>query len=204
MRTERWRAADDGPGRLCELAELGRTPGPLVVTFEGAGCGGPLPWSGLEGWIASRAVTVAEVRCDLGSPGLEVALTSDLVVLREGARLGLPPVDAQPQPGLMWAACRAGRGALARVLLSGGDLDADEALRLGLVHAVLAPEEPLPVDTGVSVAALTGARDLIRAGRGGGSGVLELATFRLLFATGDPGEGARAFLERRPARFSDG
>ena len=32
-------------------------------------------------------------------------------------------------------------------------------------------------------------------------GALEVATFRLLFAAGDPEEGARAFLERRAPRF---
>ena len=36
---------------------------------------------------------------------------------------------------------------------------------------------------------------------GGAGRALELATFRLLFAAGDPEEGARAFLERRSPRF---
>jgi enoyl-CoA hydratase/carnithine racemase len=42
----------------------------------------------------------------------------------------------------------------------------------------------------------------MRASARGSAGLaLELATFRLLFAAGDPEEGARAFLEKRDPRF---
>ena len=54
----------------------------------------------------------------------------------------------------------------------------------------------------MSVASLTAARDLLRASARGSAGLaLELATFRLLFAAGDPEEGARAFLEKRDPKF---
>ena len=60
----------------------------------------------------------------------------------------------------------------------------------------------LPLPSNLSVAALTTARDLMRSAISGGPGLaLELASFRLLFAAGEPAEGARAFLEKRRPDF---
>jgi enoyl-CoA hydratase/carnithine racemase len=80
---------------------------------------------------------------------------------------------------------------------------AEEAVALGLAQRVLEPDEAVPLAAGGSLAALTIARDLARSSvRREGAGLrLELASFRLLFASGDPEEGARAFLERRPPSF---
>lgn len=148
-------------------------------------------------------MTVAEIGTQLGSPGLEVALTSDIVVLRQGADLRLPDGSSVPSAGLLWALGRAGTAALRVGLLEPRPLTPEEALRLGLAHHVLSAEQELPVGNGRSPSALVAARDLLRARGGSAAGALalELATFRLLFAVGHPGEGARAFLERRPPVF---
>lgn len=200
MRILQW-SASGGPGRLAELVAEAAGPGVVCVAFDGSGDGGPVPWAVLEPWTACRAVTVADVRSPLGSPGLEVALTCDLVIAREGVRLELPAGERAVPSGVVWAAGRAGRAALARVLLTDAPVEAPEALALGLVHRVVPPGADLPVDDGLSSAAATAARDLMRAHRRGAPGALELATFRLLFAIGDPAEGARAFLERRAPEF---
>ena len=126
--------------------------------------------------------------------------------MRAGASLELPPVDdAPPSPAVVWAIARAGIRAAAVGLLQGGTIGAREARRCGLVHLVVEDAAPLPLPEPVSPAALTAARDLVRARtRGGPAEALELATFRFLFAAGDPEEGARAFLEKREAVFGRG
>jgi enoyl-CoA hydratase/carnithine racemase len=147
-------------------------------------------------------VTVADVAGDLVGPALEVALCCDLVYLRQGVQLGLPAPEEAPPAGLLWALARAGRPALARGLLGAATVAAEEAVAVGLAHAVVARERPLPLPQSRSVSALTAARDLMRTRSPRSSALqLELATFQLLFATAHPQEGARAFLDDREPRF---
>jgi enoyl-CoA hydratase/carnithine racemase len=192
----------DRAGAAAELCRLAQQPQLLVVTFTGSEPGPCCSWQELEPWTRSRAVTIADIRSLLHLPALEVALTADLVCLREGVALHLAEPHEPLSPGLIWALGRAGQAALARGLLGAGPISAAEALRLGLIHDVVAPDAALPIPDPCSLPALIAARDLMRARALGKAGMqLELATFRLLFATGDPGEGARAFLERRPPDF---
>jgi enoyl-CoA hydratase/carnithine racemase len=188
-----------------QLGNLGsdiRSIGYLSVSYPEGGAGEPAPWSAVEVWIRSRAVTVADIHGELGSPALEFALCSDLVFVRPQSVMvlstdGLPPAD-----GVIWALGRAGRAALARGLLEGHTLPARDAVTVGLANAIVERGEALPLPDLTSAGALTAARDLMRASARGSAGLaLELATFRLLFAAGDPEEGARAFLEKRDPRF---
>lgn len=200
-----WDPNLDARAELKRLTDRALTSGVLVVEFAGPGAGPSLPWSDLEPWTRSRAVTVADVRGDLGPPALDVALCCDLVYLRVAARLLLPGPDEAPSCGVVWAMDRAGRAALARGLLAGGVVSCDDAVRLGLAQASVEDGRPLPIPDTCSLAALTTARDLMRSRAARGPGLaLELASFRLLFATGHPSEGARAFLERREPEFDRG
>lgn len=184
------------------MAVAAREIGYLVVEFPAGGSGRAVRWSDLEPWTRSRAVTVAVVAGTLASPALDAALCSDLVYLRPGALLRLSTSAAPPSDGVIWALGRAGRAALARGLLETADVSAEEAVRLGVATAVVASEDPLPLPEHVSEASLTAARDLLRCSARGAPGLaLELASFRLLFAAGDPAEGARAFLEKRTPEF---
>jgi len=194
----------DSRDQLRSLVEGARKPGLMVVAFATNHSGDPLPWPELERWTRSRAVTVADINGRLELPALEVALCSDLVYLREGAVLGLPDAECRPSAGMVWALSRAGRPALAAGLLGGGPLAAIEARRVGLAQEVVAPHGELPLPASPGLAALTAARDLMRSRASGAAGLaLELATFRLLFASGEPAEGARAFLDRRSPQFED-
>ena len=205
MRTLQWTPDRPAADQLRELARVARAPGTLVVGFQNVPASGAAAWTDLEPWIRSRAVTVADVAGEVGGAGLEVALCCDLVFVRDGASLALPGVERPAAAGLLWALARAGSGALARALLDGGSVPALEAVRLGLAHQVVNADAALPLPDPASTAALTSARDLMRSRAGGSAGrALELATFRLLFAAGDPEEGARAFLERRAPRFKSG
>jgi enoyl-CoA hydratase/carnithine racemase len=197
-----WHSGLPAAQQLRALTSEASTPGLLVVRFRDAAADGVMPWDAVEPWLRSRSVTVADVGGALGGCALEVALCCDLVFVRDGTSLDLPAIDSPPGAGLLWALTRAGYGALARVLLDGGSMRADEAVQVGLVHQVVADDADLPLPDAVSIAALTSARDLMRSRADGGAGrALELATFRLLFAAGDPEEGARAFLDRRSPRF---
>ena len=188
--------------QLEHLCAAASEPGLVVVAFGPGGDGEQLPWDALEPWSRSRAVTVAEIAGKIASPALDVALCADLVYLRPDASLRLSTSSETPAPGIVWALGRAGRRALFRGLMETGDLAAAEAEELGLANRVVPHDDPLPLPDEASLPTLTAARDLMRAGASGANGLaLELASFRLLFAAGDPNEGARAFLEKRKPKF---
>ena len=163
--------------QLADWCREAAEPGLLHAVFSGSGSGTGLSWRQMEPWVRSRAVTVAEIRTGLRSPALDVALCADQVYLDGAIRIDLGAGELSPP--VVWALGRAGRAALARGLL-----------------------DPTPISADEAVTALTVARDLMRSSASlGPSRRLELAAFRLLFAAGDPREGALAFLERRKAVF---
>ena len=130
------------------------------------------------------------------------ALHADWLVLGAGARLTLRGDVAALAGALLW---RIGGRARSLLLLRPDELGANEALECGIADAV--------VPGGVEADAIRWTRDrfssrghrafdvaaLLLRSRGGDQ--LERALFAWLFATGEPQEGLRAFLEKRPARF---
>lgn len=195
-----WRPEDPAEAQVETWCKFAKDPGVVHVRFVATVAGGRLAWKTIEPWTRTRAVTVAEIESDLVGPGLDVALCSDLVYLHRGAELRVG--QGEPTAGLLWALGRAGRAALARGLLEGEPVAAEEAVRFGLAQGVLEPGESPLISEGASMVALTTARDLMRSSATARP-ALELAAFRLLFASGDPGEGARAFFERRVPDFTD-
>jgi enoyl-CoA hydratase/carnithine racemase len=202
VRYVEWDTERDPNMQLEALLEETDPPDVLVVRFRSSGPGTSLDRPILERWMSSRVVTVADAACPLTGAALEAALCCDLVYLRSTATVDVGPIDQLPSAGLVHALARSGSAAAARALLSDEALDAETVFGIGLAHGVLAPGEPVPIPDPVSLPALTAARDLMRSAAVGDPGrVLELATFRLLFAAGDPIEGATAFLERRQPDF---
>jgi enoyl-CoA hydratase/carnithine racemase len=202
MRQIAWNHSEDAGAQVAALVAKTREIGYQVVVFPVGGSGDPLPWTVMEQWTRSRAVTVSDIAGQLSSPALDVALCADLVYLRPQVSLRLAASAGPPSDGVIWALRRAGRSALARGLLETDDLSATDAVALGVATGVIPDEAPLPLPESMSVASLTVARDLMRASARGSAGLaLELASFRLLFAAGDSVEGARAFLEKRDPEF---
>jgi enoyl-CoA hydratase/carnithine racemase len=200
MRSVEWEPGKPAAVQVSIWSKLARKPGILHARFSSDGGDASPAWDELEPWTRSRAVTVAEVRSKISAAALDVALCSDLVYLRRGVELILP--SGPPSPGLLWALGRAGRAALARGLLGPGTMAADEAVRLGIAQKVLEIGEDLSISPSSSLVALSTARDLMRSSARARP-ALELAAFRLLFASGDPRTGAEAFFERKTPDFRD-
>ena len=75
--------------------------------------------------------------------GFELALSCDVRFAATGTRFGLPdtPLGLSPTSGMTWLLPRViGLGRAMALALSGTDIDAEEAERIGLVSRVVAPE----------------------------------------------------------------
>ena len=159
---------------------------------------------------ALRIPVVACVDGDCRDDALELALAADIRIAGESAtfRMGHVREGRIPSHGGTQRLTRAlGRGQALRLLLTGETLDADDALRVGLVHDVgdLEDAETLAVsiaDAGPIAAqyvkeAIAASADLpLRDGMW-----LEADLSILLHSTADRAEGLRSFAEKRKARF---
>jgi enoyl-CoA hydratase len=147
--------------------------------------------------------------------GCELAMACHVRIASENARLGTPEVKL----GLMcgYAGTQrlsrlVGKGRALEILLTGEPVDAAEALRIGLVNRVvprdklLAEAEALarkmianaPLSLRFTMEAVNGGLEMPFAE----AQCLEATLFGLLCTTDDMKEGTRAFLEKRPAKFT--
>jgi len=156
---------------------------------------------------------IAALRGPCLGAGLELALACDLRVATEDARLGLPEVRLG-LPSVVEAALLpllVGPGRAAEMLFSGEPVSAARALEWGLVNRVVAAaalreavEELVARILAGGPAAIRLQKELVIAWR---SADLRTAidyginAFAAAYATGEPREGAAAFLEKRPPRF---
>lgn len=147
--------------------------------------------------------------------GLELALACDIRIASEDATLGLTEIDLAIIPGgggTQRLPRLVGRGKALEMILTGARLPAGEALRIGLVERVVAPEDVLAATQRLArtladkaPVALRYAKEAVVKGlemtlADGLRLENDLAT--LLRTTEDRVEGARAFLEKRKARFT--
>lgn len=145
--------------------------------------------------------------------GCELVLASDIRIASETAKLGLPEVTLGILPGcgIQRLVRLVGPGAAKELLFTGRMINAEEALRLGLVNRVV-PQEAL-LNEAVALAKKIAAQPpwairLIKRAVTLGQDTdlptameLERLGFGLLFATEDMREGVAAFLEKRVATF---
>ena len=146
--------------------------------------------------------------------GCELALACHVRVAAEGARLGTPEVKlglmcgyggTQRLPRLV------GRGRALEILLTGEMVDAQEALRIGLVNRVVPKDRLLSEADALVKKMLANAplslRYTLEAVAAGlempleEAQNLEATLFGLLCTTEDMKEGTKAFLEKRPPHF---
>jgi enoyl-CoA hydratase len=161
-----------------------------------------------------KAPVIAAVNGFALGGGCELALWCDFIYASRAAKLGMPEVGLGVIPGLGGTQTLPRRIGLSRateLLTTGALVDADEALRLGLVNAVLEPAALMPRVRAVAGAiaaraplAVAAAKQAARQGlaRPLAAGLeLERELFAGLFGTADQQEGMRAFVEKRAATW---
>ena len=223
-------------GLLLALEKLSRLSELRVVTIWGAGdkafaAGTDIPGLARLGKRAAaeyfelgqrtmRAVerfkvpVVAAVHGYAFGAGLELALAADIIVAAHDTQVGLPEAGLGLIPafgGIARLLKRTGPGAAKRLIYSGGLINAEEALRYGVVDKVAAPEklteEVTALTTQITASgplALAKAKSIITA-------CLEDSSFALirrgveacqeLYQTADCEEGLEAFMQKREAVF---
>ena len=147
--------------------------------------------------------------------GLELASAGGILFAGKDAKLGQPEIVLgvfAPAASCLLPE-RIGPGAAVELLLSGRSVDAEEALRLGLVQAVADDPEAAALAWFDAHLAGKSASSLAHAVRAARAGLVErvrqkLAALERLYAAGlmasrDAVEGLTAFIEKRPARWED-
>lgn len=164
----------------------------------------------LDALCALPQPLVAAVQASAMGGGLEVALTADLIVADPGARLGLPEVRLGLMPGAggtQRLPRRIGEGRAKELIMLGGNVDASEAHRIGLVNRVSAAGAALAEarELATRLAALPGqaVRSIKQATAADLAPSLdrERELFLRLFRTDDVREGVAAFVDKRAPSF---
>lgn len=148
--------------------------------------------------------------------GCELAMACDIRIASAKARFGQPEVGLGIIPGFSGTyrlPKLVGQGIAKELIYTGKMIDADEALRIGLVNRVVAPDELVgavgalvasilknaPIAVGFAKACINENYDLDV----DESIALENRYFAKCFATDDQKEGMDAFLHKRPAAFKN-
>jgi enoyl-CoA hydratase len=146
--------------------------------------------------------------------GCELALACDFIYASENAKFGQPEVNLGVLPGFggtQLLSRRVGAARARELCMTGDMVGAEEALRIGLVNAVvphaelgararavaekIASKGPLAV-AGIKRVVVRGADVPLAT-----ANELEATAFAALFGTHDQREGMRAFLEKRTPKF---
>jgi enoyl-CoA hydratase len=202
---------EDDPGLWCGVL----TGGPRFFSAGAdlaAGPGAPTPRGGIAGLIQRERVKplVAAVEGFALGGGLELVLSCDLVVAARDARFGLPEVKRglMPDFGGAFRIVRALPPNVAReLLLTGDDLAADRAERLGFVNVLAEPGTALAaaldlagrVCANAPLATRAALATSAQAARGDESALWRFSNARHeeLLGSADVREGIEAFFARR-------
>jgi enoyl-CoA hydratase len=147
--------------------------------------------------------------------GLEVAMACDFIYASDKAKLGQPEVSLGVIPGFggtQRLLRRVGLSMARELCYAGHTIRANEALRIGLVNRVLAPDELMDAAkaTAQTIAkqaplAVTAAKRVLLRGEGMSlvdASELEIQAFGGLFGSEDQRQGMAAFLKKETIEFS--
>jgi enoyl-CoA hydratase len=151
--------------------------------------------------------TIAAINGFALGGGCELALACDIRYASSRAKLGQPEINLGIVPG--WGGTQrlarvCGIGVAKELIFSGRTVDAQEALRIGLVNALADPVLDKALETARELAAkspvaLALAKRLVNMSPGALDA--EADAFGELFASEDAREGLTAFVEKRAANF---
>lgn len=175
------------PGLSSALTAIAEIPKPTVAAITGYALGG----------------------------GLELALTADRRVAGDNVKVGQPEIQLGIIPGMggtQRLTRLVGPSKAKDLIYTGRFVKAEEALALGVVDEVVAPDDVYPAArawaeqfSGAAARALAAAKAAIDGGLDGDlvSGLkLESHLFAALFATEDQKTGMRSFIENGPGKAS--
>jgi enoyl-CoA hydratase/carnithine racemase len=184
---EEVRPSVDALGDACDL--LGSTPLVSIAAVNGYALGG----------------------------GMEIAMAADLRIVGDDAKLGQPEISIGVIPGAggtQRLTSLVGPGRAAEIVFTGRQIDANEALELGLTHRVEPATSVFEAAVGEARRFAEGPRYALAAAKAaiaaavrtpGPEGISrERELFLGLFGGADQREGMRAFLEKRSPRFGAG
>ena len=142
--------------------------------------------------------------------GCEISMSCDIRICSENAVFGQPEVGLGITPGFggtQRLARLVGMGMAKQLVYSALNIKADEALRIGLVNAVYAPEELIPGAIAMAKSFTANAPIAVKYSKACidrgmqmdiDDGIaLENELFAMCFATADQKEGMSAFVEKR-------
>jgi enoyl-CoA hydratase len=156
--------------------------------------------------------TIAAVNGFALGGGCELALACDIRYASARAKLGQPEVNLGIIPG--WGGTQrlarvCGLGIAKELVFTGRTVEADEALRIGLVNAVHDPvldkaretAQLLAAKSPLALGAMKQLANRTLAGDHAANLAAEADAFGELFASADAKEGLTAFVEKREPRF---
>ena len=171
----------------------------------------PRHWSRIS---ACKKPLIAAVNGYALGGGCELAMHADIIIAGSNAQFGQPEINLGIMPGAggTQRLIRAvGKSLASKMVLSGEFIDAETALRAGLVAEITQPE--LTLERAIALATLIASKPplaviqakeaLLKAFETPLSAGLdfERKAFVMLSGTEDRNEGLAAFLEKRPPRF---
>ncbi len=146
--------------------------------------------------------------------GTELALACHMRIASDNAKMGQPEVKLGLIPGFggtQRLPRLVGKGAAMEMILSGKTIDAQEALRIGLVNKVVSQEELIPVCEALAKEIIAGGPKAVEyciksINQGLDNPLdkgllLEAELFGETCSTQDSKEGTKAFLEKRKPEF---
>jgi enoyl-CoA hydratase len=162
-----------------------------------------------------RVPLIAAVRGFALGGGCELAMACDIVIAADDAVFGQPEIKIGIMPGAggTQRLTRAlGKAKAMEMILTGRNMSASDAEARGLVARVVAREETVPAALALAAEIAAMPPLAVRAAKEAVNRAFELSleagleferrNFFMLFASDDQKEGMRAFIEKRPPKWS--